>query len=423
MLGYISSTRRKSCHACVKAKRRCDLRYPVCKRCTLKDLECKYPVATSANGRPKAKGWESDVVVRQTTPDIIPFVGDATTSDTPPITSAPVRGDAKYTSGFILDDSSSDSNESPEKIESNDIYASLVEAMVPQIWEPRILYPFQVNVIVNELCAFVPSMAYEGHTLFIHELLYQNWQPPAYQDSVSLSALYMAKTYKNARVLASSINHKILTLISTSSSWTLMEHLAAVQAMIIYQIIRLFDPLLNQQDIGHRQNALLELWAATLWKRSFHEPDPFLGTDTECRHQSWIFQESLRRTVIMSLFVKGAWSCYTKDGMCDIVPVLSRLPLTDDMGLWSLDTTEWIGRGVLTEQSKLRLTAYGDLVCGWKTKKSLEELDSSERLLFACRKAIDDPKILINKAYADRLRHPVDGAWLAFTPYGHVRNM
>ncbi|KAL5606828.1 hypothetical protein BROUX41_003205 [Berkeleyomyces rouxiae] len=34
--------RRKSCAACVKAKRRCDLAYPRCSRCNLRDLECVY---------------------------------------------------------------------------------------------------------------------------------------------------------------------------------------------------------------------------------------------------------------------------------------------------------------------------------------------------------------------------------------------
>lgn len=35
--------RRKSCAACIKAKRRCTLESPACQRCTQRKLDCKYP--------------------------------------------------------------------------------------------------------------------------------------------------------------------------------------------------------------------------------------------------------------------------------------------------------------------------------------------------------------------------------------------
>jgi hypothetical protein len=338
-------------------------------------------------------------VVRQTTPDLIPFTGDATTSVALPTTSA-VTVDASYSSVLVSEGSSAESSESPERIERNEIYTSLLEGLLPQIWEPRYLNSGQVSTIVNELCTFVPSMAYEGHTLFMHEGLYQTWQPPAYQDSVSLSALYMAKTHKNAKILACSIDHKISTMISASSRWTLTEHLAAVQAMIIYQIIRLFDPSLNQQPIGHKQNALLELWTATLWKRSFNEPPPFPATDAESCYRSWIFQESLRRTVLMSVFLRGAWSCVTKGGLCDQVPVLARLPLTRDVRLWGLESNEWMDSGICTAgEPDGGLVAYGDLSYSWKPEKDVDNLDAFERLLLAACRGDDDPRLLIDKAY------------------------
>lgn len=35
--------RRKSCHACVKAKRRCDQKLPTCTRCSQRKIACQYP--------------------------------------------------------------------------------------------------------------------------------------------------------------------------------------------------------------------------------------------------------------------------------------------------------------------------------------------------------------------------------------------
>lgn len=40
--------RRKSCQACIKAKRRCDLGQPACLRCTQRLLECRYDPNVSA---------------------------------------------------------------------------------------------------------------------------------------------------------------------------------------------------------------------------------------------------------------------------------------------------------------------------------------------------------------------------------------
>lgn len=35
--------------ACVKAKRRCDLAFPVCSRCSLRQLDCHYPLLMQGN--------------------------------------------------------------------------------------------------------------------------------------------------------------------------------------------------------------------------------------------------------------------------------------------------------------------------------------------------------------------------------------
>jgi hypothetical protein len=41
-----STSRQKSCHACVKGKRGCDKRYPTCSRCQEKNIECTYAKRT-----------------------------------------------------------------------------------------------------------------------------------------------------------------------------------------------------------------------------------------------------------------------------------------------------------------------------------------------------------------------------------------
>lgn len=40
--------RRKSCTGCIKAKRRCDLGWPACLRCSQRKMECRYPPTPAA---------------------------------------------------------------------------------------------------------------------------------------------------------------------------------------------------------------------------------------------------------------------------------------------------------------------------------------------------------------------------------------
>ncbi|KAH8724003.1 hypothetical protein GQ44DRAFT_709486 [Phaeosphaeriaceae sp. PMI808] len=260
--------------------------------------------------------------------------------------------------------------------------------LVPELANPNFLTDAQTLYIVHSLCDFIPSMAYTGSTIFLHNSLYTTHQPQAYQDCVAICALYLAKTPRNKHILATSIAAKILQLAASSSTWSLTEHLAAVQSLIIYQAIRLFDPGLALQSAAQMQNPLLEVWAAHLWKRAFNE-NPSFASDHDC----WIFYESLRRTIIMSVFTRCGWSCYSKGGLADQVPVLARLPLTKDFGAWSCDGEGWEGREGLCGGSKV--VNYADFVGTWTSGCDLGDLDAFGKLLLAACVGDLDPRLLV----------------------------
>ncbi|KAH7126910.1 hypothetical protein B0J11DRAFT_432261 [Dendryphion nanum] len=383
MLGYISSTRKKSCVACVKAKRRCDLGYPACARCSSKNLECSYP-------NPTVRVRAAKVVVRQTTPDLVPETSDAPASSD---SSSPEINDMDQYVDYepfksVITNNLGDSS-SPDSYDSLKESPPLTIANMPQIWEPVVLEQRQVIFIVNKLCTFIPSLAYSGQAMFMHEGLWQNCQPEAYQDSCMVSALYLAKTESNQCILANSINTKIAALVAASNSWSLEQHLAAVQSLIIYQIIRLFDPNLGLQELAHKQNKLLEIWTAQLWKRSFIESDKL----PNCR-QSWIFQESLRRTVLISVFLRGAWSTFVRGGFCDIVPILARLPIMQDGTLWNSTSTEWAAKEPCTRGAGKGWVTLGEYSSAWSADGAVEELPGLERLMLAACCGRMDPRLL-----------------------------
>ncbi|KAJ4286309.1 hypothetical protein N0V90_013343 [Kalmusia sp. IMI 367209] len=376
MLGYISSTRKKSCRQCVKAKRRCDLGYPCCKRCFSKALDCAYPNASVR---------EAEVVIRQRTPDLAPLPGDVD------IVWAPAEP-SNFDPALLQTSESSSSPESLPEQSQNRVYwkrsaePQVSRHLLPKIWAPSWLNDEQVLFMVSRMRSFVPTLAFTGCNTFVHAKLYEKHQPAAFQDSCSLSALYLAKTKQNTHIIHRSIEDKINGLIASSHGWSLPEHLAAVQALIIYQIIRLFDGDTNIpfRSAAARQNHLLEVWTAHLWKRSFSEPISFKKP-----WDAWVFYESLRRTVMISVFLRGGWTALTQDGLCDQVPVLARLPLSKGDGFWDIDEAEF-ERRVEGEEGKDQLIAYGDFSLTWQPGDDLEKLTEFQRLLLApCRGAVD----------------------------------
>jgi hypothetical protein len=407
MLGYISSTRKKSCFGCVKAKRRCDLGYPFCKRCCLKGYDCKYPNASPHEAR--ASGVvPAEVVIRQATPDLAP-----PPSSVPPADSVIDRStEVPFVNFCTADDTtdplffqtsdSSGSSSSPESFEDYQIHndwAIELPRLMPRPPLTRMILPIvavnnflsedQTLFIIRNLVGFVPAMVTSGSTAFLHKDLYQIYSPETYHDCVSVSALYMCKTPQTQRILANSISSKIAHMTRESTTWTLTQHLAAVQALIIYQIIRLFDPDLNLQQAAEPHNALLELWAARLWKRSFNEPQSFASD-----YASWVFHESLRRTILMSVFVRCGWSCLTCGGLADQVPVLAQLPLTKDLVAWECEAEEWNVRPLGFVEEECSLVSYGDMALDWNHDRRVEELGAFGRMLLGACRGKDDPRLL-----------------------------
>lgn len=261
----------------------------------------------------------------------------------------------------------------------------------PEVVAPAYLNDDQVQYVLRALRACVPSMAYTGSALFLHQSLWQRYQPGAYQDCVSISALYLCKTGGNTSLITNSISSKVSKLKAASSQWGLLEHLAAVQTLIIYQIIRLFDPSMEEQAKAQaqKQNLLLETWAAHLWKRSFTEPTLLANC-----YETWVFNESLRRTIMMSVFVRCAWSMYTRDGLADQVPVLAQIPFTKDFQAWKTELEAWSSSvlpGLLVEDG---FTVYMDLTAKWTHEDEVETLDPFGKLLLAACRGADDPRLL-----------------------------
>lgn len=89
----------------------------------------------------------------------------------------------------------------------------------------------------------------EGKAPFIHPRVYATGMPKPLQDAYAACAIYSTKTDQNAFVAWAVIESKANELLHSPNqeSWSSLHLLAAVQALLIFQFIRLFDGDIRQR--------------------------------------------------------------------------------------------------------------------------------------------------------------------------------
>ena len=168
------------------------------------------------------------------------------------------------------------------------------------------------------------------------------------------------------------------------------ETLVGVQALVIYQIIRLFDGDIRQRANAERHFPLLETWTCRL--RSL--ANNLMSDNSVAQwslYQRWIFIESARRTVMMSTMVQGMYNV-VKNGVCSLVPFLATLPISINGALWNMSEEEWwqstLGLGS-------ELLPYSEFVDEWSSGAAMQ-IDAFETiLLVACKHNLSKQRYLL----------------------------
>jgi hypothetical protein len=165
---------------------------------------------------------------------------------------------------------------------------------------------------------------------------------------------------------------KTASLVQKVHQTTSLEQLlAAVQTLMLFHIIQLFDGDIRQRSIAERNMDTLRIWTTRLQVQAED-----LGHATSW--QEWIFAESIRRTVIFSALIDSLYSSL-KDGYCSNVKVLSMLPFTSRSELWDLTTSAaWFTE---FSHSGSEVVLYGDFSMAWENGRVLGELDYFQKLL------------------------------------------
>ncbi|TFB01180.1 Transcription factor gsfR2 [Trichoderma ghanense] len=378
------STRKKSCSACVAGKRRCDLDLPSCGRCRKSRKDCVYPWMMAVGGSEQGLGMASPPM----------SVGADLTQDMSGVWQAGVNTSSGSSSGSSHGGPSAVSAYLSPGPLSTTLPPPLVPCLLSQLDEyvlqdqdqaflslgpgpgpmdspllgrlpaaeyaasPEFIYFDLANTPVTTGSVFQARaewaagrfamqpqiLAMTGQNCFVHHT--QVASSEVLQEALAASALHCMRNTANASLIRGEIAKRVARLIgsirhavtcaSEGAAGTAPDLLPALQALVVYQCIRLF----SRDDIGERmraerdevivQSLLLALYPRL---RSFSK-----AMDS---WSSWIYYESMRRTVLTAEILSGTYN-FLKQGWDQAEARTLQLKFTAQVALWEAKTAvEW----------------------------------------------------------------------------------
>ncbi|KUJ07292.1 uncharacterized protein LY89DRAFT_725807 [Mollisia scopiformis] len=353
----------KACISCIKAKRKCSRTLP-CQRCTLKQLKCRYknPPA-SASGNLSISG-NFQPVSANTSRRLRPL------------------------------------NNVPENHSAFDFSAPLSLDHL-HLEFPKVILPMDrctVSFLRNHLLRFPGTYVRSGGTVFMHPRLYQEQSLPHAPlfTTYTLCAIYTQLTSQNVHIVHQAISTTTAAVLDAiSSAHTFTSHLAALQSLILLQILTLFShtttipPHVRKQ--AEARNPLLRAMIHKLYNLA-----PTSLPSSMSPYQAWIVGESLRRTLHIAHMILGVHSVLNS-GTFTLTLFVEALPLDKNGRMWDDVWTPtrshgWIGGGQERGPTTSDLISYRELVDGWDGGEIKKPTLFEEMLLVAC-KGIDALKL------------------------------
>lgn len=355
-------SRQKSCIQCARAKRRCQPQAPRCSRCISRGLKCAYKNEPLLNQTPSWPAATSDLSAATDTTDLDPDFG------------------IYDTNGILVDVRSllvpADFSLSKEVNEG----LSLKDYPLTQF--PSLpLYPYpetakidkwSTSQILGEIKQFPATFASTQGTLFMHPRLYETLVPEPIQDAFIVCAAYTSRTSHTHDMILRILESKATSLAQRDNlTWSIQEQVAGVQALLLFQIIQLFDGDIRQRSVAESHEDILQAWTMRLNLISTGE---IQSTDW----RSWVFAETIRRTVIVSVIVHDVYSML-KRGYCANVPMLSVLCFTSNTELWDATSeSTWLAN---TRLGGVRTIMYGKFSQAWAYGNVTGRIERFQKLL------------------------------------------
>ncbi|KAL7930458.1 hypothetical protein V8C35DRAFT_157832 [Trichoderma chlorosporum] len=368
------SSRRKSCAACVAGKRRCDLDLPTCSRCRRARKDCVYP--WMALGGAEQLGLDSQYVSAGADTSITQDLshiwapegggsssssssgsshGSAYRSPDPLITVPPPLTPCLLSQ---LDEYMSQNQDQtvlplgpgsgPIELTSIGREFSVSEFIYFDITDTPVttgqIFQSRTEWAAGRFAMQPQILAMTGQNCFVHHT--QVSASEVLQEAFAASAMHCMRNTANAALVRGEIAKRVARLVnsirhaiacaSETGAGAELDLLPVLQALVVYQCIRFF----SRDDVGERMRAerdeaivqsLLEALYPRL--RSFSKT---MGSWT-----SWIYYESMRRTILTAEILSGTYT-FLKQGWDQAEARTLQLKFTAQVALWEAKTAvEW----------------------------------------------------------------------------------
>ncbi|KAK1760378.1 hypothetical protein QBC47DRAFT_4493 [Echria macrotheca] len=259
------SLRRQSCEICFRGRRKCDLTYPVCRRCQTRNKQCVYAYPPPDPNEAEAR--RSMAVAR------------------PNVNPGPAH---------------------PVEIEA----------------EP----PITIAWIFNLLRDSPRTFAAKGENVFINKILLLQRRADPLLTAFGICAAAASVNERNRPVLFRAVDAQMTDALlfapPAEDEDLLAMDLARFQAAVLYQTIRLFHGGPEQRDISERQEYLMRAHALRLLARVFHAEN---GQTPDW--ETWLLHESVRRTVFVAFKLYTIYAV-ARHGTCTEMAALDMLPVS-----------------------------------------------------------------------------------------------
>ncbi|KAI1758447.1 hypothetical protein F4782DRAFT_26908 [Xylaria castorea] len=365
------------CAACIKAKRRCDLRQPSCLRCSQRKIDCSYSPYIENPSRKRSSNSSSTPSSTEVSPNARPqelmrdplsemaswettgfdFNMDMSPSYSAACPSFPTLSFDEPTTlpgleflndVVIMDSALGSIPPAPGPLlELEDPMPVVVRSPKPQtasllriqlLRAASELIDKRLRYSVDAFKRATESMVLEGGTPWSHPALYRDSMPTCLEDALAACALNRAKNSANAAMIQRVIELRYQKLLSAPAPTTsVSEIMARTHALILYQIMLFFDDSCTARALAEETVSALGDSAMALMDFARHEDedededdgtaaaDPSRNiplyplTAARALYGDWTFQESLRRTLLMA-FLLTQLQCLMRADFSSFLP-------------------------------------------------------------------------------------------------------
>ena len=234
------------------------------------------------------------------------------------------------------------------------------------------IFQARAEYAASRLAYQVRTFAATGQTSFIHHS--QTAESGVLRDAFTACSLSITRNPANESLVLSEISRRAQRLIETtetaislvpprSHSVVDLDLLPYIQAMLIYQCIRLFATSdIVQQTQAELDAEWLAKWIDILQEQTQSSWDS-LSCSTKLDHSSWkdwVRAEGIRRTMVFAELLDGIYT-FLKTGWYQPSARLAQLSFTGQVAVWEArSAAEWHETRAQKPWTELKLSSFRD---------------------------------------------------------------